>query len=66
MHQFYQDGGRLANFGYLIANITIVDVNDNPPIFDQSDYVVSLNESVPPGAHVLQVIKKIYFLNNSK
>ena len=55
-----QDGGQPANFGYLIVNITIVDVNDNPPIFDHSDYVVSLNESVPPGAHVLQVI---YFEN---
>lgn len=50
-----QDGGQPPLFGYLIVNITIVDVNDNPPIFDHSDYVVSLNESVPPGTHVLQV-----------
>ena len=51
-----QDGGRPKPlFGFLIVNITIVDVNDNPPIFDHSDYVVSLNESVPPGTTVLQV-----------
>lgn len=49
-----QDGGQPPLFGYLIVNITIVDVNDNPPIFDHSDYVVSLNESLPPGTHVLQ------------
>lgn len=29
------------------------DVNDNPPIFDHSDYIVSLNESVPPGNNPL-------------
>ena len=50
-----QDGGVPPLFGYLIVNITILDVNDNPPIFDHSDYVVSLNESVPPGTMVLQV-----------
>lgn len=50
-----QDGGAKPLYGYLIVNVTIVDVNDNPPIFDHSDYVVSLNESVPPGTQVLQV-----------
>ncbi|XP_053958053.1 cadherin-related tumor suppressor-like [Anastrepha ludens] len=59
---FYQlnisarDGGDPAKYGYLLVNVTIVDVNDNPPIFDHSDYIVSLNESVPPGTPVLQVM----------
>ncbi|CAG0913257.1 unnamed protein product [Notodromas monacha] len=58
---FYQlnisarDGGEVPKFGYLLVNVTILDVNDNPPIFDHSDYVVSLNESVAPGTRVLQV-----------
>ncbi len=58
---FYQlnisarDGGNPARFGYLQVNVSILDVNDNPPIFDHSDYVVSLNESVVPGTRVLQV-----------
>lgn len=50
-----QDGGSPPRFGYLLVNICVLDVNDNPPIFDHSDYSVSLNESVPPGTSVLQV-----------
>lgn len=59
---FYQlnisarDGGTPPRFGYLLVNVTILDVNDNPPIFDHSDYNVSLNESVPAGTRVLQVM----------
>lgn len=51
-----RDGGRPPKFGYLQVNVTVLDVNDNPPIFDHSDYIVSLNESVKPGTPVLQVM----------
>ncbi|EAT41892.1 AAEL006534-PA, partial [Aedes aegypti] len=51
-----KDGGTPPRFGYLQVNVTILDVNDNPPIFDHSDYIVSLNESVVPGTPVLQVM----------
>ncbi|CAH0559968.1 unnamed protein product [Brassicogethes aeneus] len=51
-----RDGGKPPKFGYLQVNVTILDVNDNPPIFDHSDYIVSLSESVPPGTPVLQVM----------
>ncbi|XP_076362821.1 cadherin-related tumor suppressor-like [Tachypleus tridentatus] len=50
-----QDGGSPPRLGFLHLNITILDVNDNPPIFDHSDYSVSLNESVPLGTSVLEV-----------
>lgn len=50
-----KDGGDPPLYGYLQVNVTILDVNDNPPMFDHSDYNVSLNESVPPGTSVLQV-----------
>ncbi|KPI92843.1 Cadherin-related tumor suppressor [Papilio xuthus] len=50
-----RDGGSPPKYGYLQVNVTILDVNDNPPIFDQSDFSVSLNESVPPGTVVLKV-----------
>uniref|UniRef100_T1GLD3 Cadherin domain-containing protein n=1 Tax=Megaselia scalaris TaxID=36166 RepID=T1GLD3_MEGSC len=49
-----QDGGSPPKYGYLQVNVTIVDVNDNPPIFDQGDYTSSLNESVLPGTQFLQ------------
>uniref|UniRef100_A0A182F4L6 Protocadherin-16 n=1 Tax=Anopheles albimanus TaxID=7167 RepID=A0A182F4L6_ANOAL len=51
-----KDGGSPPRYGYLQVNVTILDVNDNPPIFDHSDYIVSLNESVLPGTPVLQVM----------
>ncbi|KAL1509863.1 hypothetical protein ABEB36_004537 [Hypothenemus hampei] len=71
-----QDGGKPPRYGYLQVNVTILDVNDNPPIFDHSDYIVSLNESVPPGTTVLQVMatdsdlgdnaKITYYLNDNE
>ncbi|GIY91584.1 cadherin-related tumor suppressor [Caerostris extrusa] len=71
-----QDGGTPPRLGYLLVNVTILDVNDNPPIFDHSDYSVSLNESVPPGTSVLQVrgtdndigdnARIIYFLSDTE
>lgn len=51
-----RDGGKPPRNGYLQVNVTVLDVNDNPPIFDHSDYIVSLNESVRPGTPVLQVM----------
>lgn len=51
-----RDSGSPPKYGYLQVNVTVLDVNDNPPIFDHSDYIVSLNESVPPGTPVLQVM----------
>ncbi|XP_076279539.1 cadherin-related tumor suppressor fat [Lasioglossum baleicum] len=50
-----RDRGRPARLGYLLVNVTVLDVNDNPPIFQQSDYVVALNESAPVGTKVLTV-----------
>ncbi|XP_061392189.1 cadherin-related tumor suppressor-like [Musca vetustissima] len=50
------DGGKPPKYGFLQVNVSIIDVNDNPPVFDHSDYIVSLNESVSPGSTVLQVM----------
>ncbi|XP_070552282.1 protocadherin Fat 4-like [Ptychodera flava] len=58
---FYQlnvtatDGGNPPLLGYILVNITIRDANDNPPIFDQSEYDVSLNESTPADTLVMRV-----------
>ena len=50
-----RDRGQPPRLGYLLVNVTVLDVNDNPPIFQQSDYVVALNESAPIGTKVLTV-----------
>ncbi|XP_017046203.1 LOW QUALITY PROTEIN: cadherin-related tumor suppressor [Drosophila ficusphila] len=51
-----RDGGTPPRFGFLQVNVTILDVNDNPPIFDHSDYNVSLNETALPGTPVVTVM----------
>ncbi|KAF2360138.1 Cadherin, partial [Trinorchestia longiramus] len=50
-----QDGGTPPHFGFLLVNVSILDVNDNSPTFDYGEYNVTLSESVPPGTSVLQV-----------
>lgn len=58
---FYQlnisarDGGIPTHYGFVQVNVTVLDVNDNPPIFTLSDYSVSLNESSPVGSKILTV-----------
>lgn len=50
-----RDRGQPPRLGYLLVNVTVLDVNDNPPVFQQSDYVVALDESAPIGTKVLTV-----------
>ena len=41
--------------GSVLFHVKILDSNDNPPIFDHSDYSVSFNESVGKDVSILQV-----------
>nr|XP_012234819.1 PREDICTED: cadherin-related tumor suppressor [Linepithema humile] len=50
-----RDRGQPPRVGFLLVNVTVLDVNDNPPVFVHSDYVVELNESAPVGTTVLTV-----------
>ena len=50
-----QDGGSPPHYGFLLVNVSILDVNDNSPVFENGDYNETLSESVPPGTSVLQV-----------
>ncbi|XP_073730296.1 protocadherin gamma-C5-like isoform X38 [Misgurnus anguillicaudatus] len=36
-------------------NVKVLDVNDNPPIFSQSSYIVYMKENSPPGASLFSV-----------
>ncbi|XP_056899768.1 protocadherin alpha-8-like isoform X7 [Takifugu flavidus] len=49
------DGGKPARSGTMTITITVLDVNDNMPVFATDSYVAVLNENSPIGATVLQV-----------
>lgn len=49
------DGGSPALRGQMTVNITIQDVNDNQPIFNQSRYFATVAENATIGTSVLQV-----------
>uniref|UniRef100_A0A4W6BPW2 Cadherin domain-containing protein n=1 Tax=Lates calcarifer TaxID=8187 RepID=A0A4W6BPW2_LATCA len=41
-----EDKGEPKKFGYLQVNVTIQDINDNPPMFDQDQYQTSVLEDI--------------------
>ncbi|KAG8439047.1 hypothetical protein GDO86_005300 [Hymenochirus boettgeri] len=49
------DGGNPMQTGTAIIRITVVDINDNIPKFDQEVYKVSINENIPMNSTILQV-----------
>ncbi|KAM4892805.1 protocadherin gamma-B5-like [Sylvia borin] len=49
------DGGDPARTGTAQLWINVTDANDNPPVFAQDRYRVSLREDAPPGSIVLNV-----------
>ncbi|KAH0618149.1 hypothetical protein JD844_017135 [Phrynosoma platyrhinos] len=49
------DGGETRKTGTAQIWINITDANDNPPVFTQEIYKVSVHESTPVGSIVLQV-----------
>lgn len=49
------DGGKNPRYGYLTVIVKVSDVNDQEPIFDQSDIVVSVNETIPPDSYLATV-----------
>ena len=49
------DGGFPQRTGSLTVNVTVADVNDNPPVFARSSYNVSVEENVIVGTPVVQV-----------
>ncbi|KAL7984686.1 hypothetical protein Chor_003256, partial [Crotalus horridus] len=49
------DGGNPAKTGTAKIQITVIDANDNPPVFSQKVYKISLKENAPKGSTVIQV-----------
>lgn len=42
--------------GLLSLNVEILDVNDNPPVFEETEYRVLINDSVSPGTQIVQTV----------
>ncbi|XP_061105707.1 protocadherin alpha-8-like [Conger conger] len=49
------DGGKPQKSGELNVTITVLDVNDNAPVFNEQKYTVSLLENIPPGTRLITV-----------
>ncbi|KAL7984687.1 hypothetical protein Chor_003257 [Crotalus horridus] len=49
------DGGNPVKTGIAKIQITVIDANDNPPVFSQKVYKISLKENAPKGSTVIQV-----------
>ncbi|NWV79889.1 PCDB4 protein, partial [Dasyornis broadbenti] len=49
------DGGYPPRIGTTQVNITILDVNDNAPIFTQEEYIGQVLENIPKGSVILSV-----------
>ncbi|ELW54101.1 protocadherin gamma-B2 [Tupaia chinensis] len=60
-HNFHQlvltavDGGSPPQSGTTQIHIQVTDANDNPPVFSQDVFRVTLREDVPPGFSVFRV-----------
>ncbi len=48
------DGGSPERSGTAQINITVLDANDNAPVFDQNFYKVRLAENAPRGTVVIK------------
>nr|XP_006632050.2 PREDICTED: protocadherin alpha-8-like isoform X1 [Lepisosteus oculatus] len=49
------DGGKPERKGSVNITVTVIDINDNAPVFDQQVYSVELDENVPVGTFVIKV-----------
>ncbi|KAF0877668.1 PCD23 protein, partial [Crocuta crocuta] len=49
------DGGRPRRAGRLRVELRVLDENDNPPVFEQSEYRAAVREDARPGAEVCRV-----------
>ncbi|XP_062044933.1 protocadherin gamma-A3 isoform X3 [Lepus europaeus] len=49
------DGGDPVRSGNLYIQVIVLDANDNPPVFTQPEYRVSVQENVPVGTRLLTV-----------
>ncbi|XP_029375177.1 protocadherin-16 [Echeneis naucrates] len=49
------DGGSPRRMGSMSLEVTVTDINDHAPVFNQSRYHAIISESLPQGSSILQV-----------
>nr|XP_044988518.1 protocadherin gamma-B6 isoform X17 [Jaculus jaculus] len=49
------DGGDPPRSATTQIEISVKDTNDNPPVFSEEEYRISISENLPPGSPVLEV-----------
>uniref|UniRef100_A0A673ZTN7 Protocadherin-16 n=1 Tax=Salmo trutta TaxID=8032 RepID=A0A673ZTN7_SALTR len=49
------DGGSPKRTGQMVLDVTVQDINDNAPVFNQSRYHAIISENLQPGSNILQV-----------
>lgn len=49
------DGGSPKRIGSMTLEVTVTDINDHAPLFNQSRYHAIISESLPQGSSILQV-----------
>ncbi|KAM6907301.1 protocadherin-16 [Xenentodon cancila] len=49
------DGGSPRRIGSMVLEVTVTDVNDHAPAFNQSRYHAIISENLPQGSSILQV-----------
>ena len=52
-----QDGGEPPLASQCLVNITVLDFNDNPPVFSSAKFAVAVSEDATAGYSVIQVHK---------
>lgn len=49
------DGGDPPQSGTMVVNVIVTDINDNEPVFDQNEYIKTVEEGTSKGVTVLTV-----------
>lgn len=50
-----KDGAWFSKTGMINVTINVTDINDNPPVFTSTEYMVSVLENSPVGSSVIQI-----------
>lgn len=53
------DGGSPKRVGSMTVEVTVTDINDHAPLFNQSRYHAIISESLPQGSSILQVCTSV-------